>query len=96
MMTAMIQTDPLISEIDGLAEPSHQGLAEEAKLNTNHGSAASLLPLPETEQILEIVVPPEPEPEEKEVHIIDWASTPLFEYVKAEHHDRMVKKKLTT
>ena len=88
----------MIDEVDGLAEPSHQGLAQaqEAKLNSNHGSAASLLAVPETEQILEIVVPPEPEPEEKEVHIIDWASTPLFEYVKAEHHDRMVKKKLTT
>ena len=95
MMTAMIQTDPLISEIDGLAEPSHQGLAEEAKLNTNHGSAASLLPLPESEEILEIIVPPEPEPEE-EAYIIDWANTPLFQYVEAEHHDRMVKKRLTT
>ena len=78
MTTAQIQTDPLVDEVVGLAEPSHQGLACEHKLNTNHGSAASLLPLPEGEQILEIVVPPEPE---EEVYIIDWKDTPLFQYV---------------
>ena len=95
MLTAWIQTDPVVEEVEGLAEPTHQGQAREAKLNTTHGSAASLLEIPETEEILEIVVPPEPEPEE-EALTIDWASTPLFQYVKAEHHDRMVKKRLTT
>ena len=79
MMSAQIQTDAVVDEADGLTEPGHQGEALEGKLNSLRGSAASLLPLPEGEQLLEIVVPPEPELEE--VHIDDWASTPLFQYV---------------
>ena len=97
MLSALIQTEPLVDEHNNLEEHEPAVQAEEAitaKINPETGSNSSLLDAPAPEELLEIILPPEPEVEEEDPYVDDWADSTLYSYVYQLHYERMVKKKL--
>ena len=52
-----------------------------------------MLDIPEPEEVLEIIIPPEPETD-GDPYVDDWADSTLYSYVYQMHYERMVKKKL--
>ena len=96
MLSALVQTEPLVDEYNNLEENEVAIQALEpttAQVNPETGSISSLLDIPQTEEILEIIIPPEPETEE-DPYVDDWADSTLYSYVYRLHYEHMVKKKL--
>lgn len=65
------------------------------KTNAETGSTSSLVDLPKEEQILELIIPPTPEPSViEDPYVDDWADSELYSYVYEMHYEKMVSKRL--
>jgi len=91
----MVQTDPIVFEDkEMLCEP--EGLVPAAEPDetvlSQSGSVNELLkePVNEAPFVLELPQPQEPEEDKQEGK--DWAESALFEFVKQQHFNKMVKK----
>ena len=87
----------MVTEIGIPEEPIAFQMAyepETAKVNIETGSQSSLLDEPVCDDILELVLPPEPSVEEEDPYVDDWYDSELYKYAFELHYDHLIKKRL--